>query len=275
MTQSVKKMPTPGGIGAGQTATVSLPLGLTYETIFIRMNVGVGDPAVATDVPVDDWGTYLDEIRLVVNGNVTYQIDAKDQVELNKIYKQPMVDGTLPIFLARPWMRTMGGEDQTAYKTAGGVDTFTMEIDVKAGIDLNSLEIYAHQSAGVEPWGAHLRMQRFHHQQGLVGVAEISDIPRANYHMLALHLTSDKIKQAEVIVNNNKIIDYDKSTRDTINILNGRENRAGYTTLDFQSKNRAVEAMPMKVQDFRLKLDFTETGTYAIYAESIVGAGGL
>lgn len=279
MTQSVKKMPTPGGIGAGQTATVSLPLGLTYETMFIRMNVDVGDPAVATDVPVDDWDQYIDEIRLLVDGNVKLQVTADFLVKLNKRYQQPMVAGTLPLFLSRPWMRSIGGEDQTSYKTgphqngAASVSTFTMEMDVKDGVAVNQLEVYAQQSPG-QPWGSHIEIHRYTHPQGLIGEAEISNLPKGPYHMLALHIDTDAIKRAEVLANNAKIIDYDKPVRDAFNVLQGRADVAGFTMLDFCTKNRAVEALPMLLQDFRLKLDFTSTGNYSIYAESVVGAAG-
>lgn len=273
--QSTKLMPTPGGIGAGQTATLNLPIGSTYEALSIRLRVNAGDPAVETDVTAGDWENYIDEIRLVVNGNTTYQISAKAQVYYNQTYGVEMVPGILPIPLSRPWMRTIGGEDQTAYKTASGVDTFTMEIDLKDGIDIVKLRVYADQSAGVAPWGAHLRMQRFHQQNGLVGVREISDLPRSNYTLLALHLDSDKIDDIEVNVNNVKVVQYDKPMREAVNVRNSRAIVSGWSLIDFQSKRRAIEAMPMNVQDFRLKLDFTEATQFVIYAESIVGAQGL
>jgi len=270
MTQQVKKMPTPGGIGPGQTATVSFPIGLTYERFYIEMNVD----ATPRDVPVAEWGDYVGEIRLLVDGEVTYQIDAKDLVSLNKFYNQPMIAGTLPIFLSRPWMRTMDGEDQTAYGTgpnangAASVSTFTMELELKTGKQFNSVQVYAKQSPS-KPWGTHLRLRRYTHPQALVGNAEISDIPRSAYHMLGLHVNTDAIERAEVLVNDNKVVDYGKSVRRTHNRIAGRMEQTGFTHIDFVAENRAVEAMPMNVADFRLKLGFTATGNYTIYAESI------
>ena len=81
MAKPVKKMPTPLGIGAGQTASVQLPLGLTYERLYIFANVD----AVPRDVPVSAWGTYVDEIRLMVDGDTKIQITAADLVSLFEI----------------------------------------------------------------------------------------------------------------------------------------------------------------------------------------------
>ena len=275
MTHSIRKMPSLGGIGAGETATLSFPLGLTYHQIMIRMNVDVGDPAVATDVPVEDWGNYIDEIRLDVNGENTFTMSAEALVQMNKHNGAQMIAGVLPIFLSRPWAQTAGGQDQTAYKTAAGVDTFTIEIDQKDGITVNSLEIYARQSAGMLPggqvlaWGPHLRVQRFRKQQGLVGPAEIADIPRNAYHLLALHVDTDKIERAEVVINNTKVVDVDKVTRDASHLFDKRTLVAGHTFLNFDSGGRLLEAMPMAVQDARFKFDFTEAGNYYLHTVSL------
>lgn len=270
MTRPVKKMPTPLGIGAGQTATVQLPLGLTYHRFYIRMNVDVS--GTATDVAVADWGTYIDEIRLIVDGDVKWQMDAADLVKMNQFYGQTMVAGVLPIFLSRPWMRTLGGEDQTAYGTAAGsIDNFAMEIDLKTGITINSLNVYATQSVGV-PFGPHLRIQKYVHNQGLTGPAEISNITRGNYSMCALHLNTAAITNVEVEVNNRQWLDFDKAIRNAHYELSGRTVQAGFTHIDFMAENRIGEAMPMNVSDFRLKLDFTATGNVSIYAESIAPA---
>ena len=266
MTRPLKKMPTPLGIGAGQTASVNLPLGLTYERLYIRANVD-GTPR---DVPAADWGNYIDEIRLLVDGDAKIQIDAADLVSLWQYYGETLVDGALPIFLSRPWMRTMGGEDQTGYGTAGGMSSFSLEMDLKTGITINSLNVYAVQSKG-KPFGAHYRLQRYIHNQGVTGEAEIADIVRGAYAMFGLHINTADITDAEVLADQRKIHDSDKVIRDAHGEVAGRVPQSGFTHLDFVSENRLNEAMPMAVSDFRLKLNFTSTGNNSIYAESIQG----
>lgn len=268
MTRTVKRMPTPLGIGAGQTASVNLPLGLTYERLYIRLNIQDG---TAVDVAAADWGNYIDEIRLMVDGDSKIQITAADLVKLNQFYGETIKDGSLPLFLSRPWMRTISGEDQTGYGTAGGVATFTLEMDLKAGINVNFLKVYAVQSAG-KPFGPHLRIQRFVHTQGVTGEAEIADIPRGQYAMLGLHVNTAAITDVEIHADNRKVLDFDKAIRAAHYEVAGRVPQTGFTHVDFCAENRLAEAMPMALQDFRMKLDFTGTGNFSIYAESVQGA---
>jgi len=266
MARPVKKMPTPLGIGAGQTAHCQLPLGLTYERLYIRANVD----AIPRDVPATDWGTYIDEIRLMVNGDAKITITAADLAKLNAYYGQTDTTGSLALFLSRPWMRTPDGEDQTAYGTLSGISSFSLEMDLKTGQTFNKVEVYAMQSPG-RPFGPHLRLQRYVHNQGVTGEAEIADIIRGQYALGALHVTTASIDDVELHVDNRKVMDMDKVIRTTHNTIAGRTEQAGMTHIDLLAENRLGQALPMAVSDFRLKADFTATGNFSIYAESIQG----
>lgn len=264
MAKPVKKMPTPLGVGAGQTASVQLPLGLTYERLYIYANVD-GTPR---DVPVSDWGDYIDEIRLLVDGDTKIQITAADLVKLNTYYGQSMKAGVLPLFLARPWMQTIEGQLQTAYGTKGGITSFAIEMDLKTGITVNKLEVYAMQAPG-RAFGPHLRIQRYVHNQGVTGEAEISDIMRGNYSMAALHVNTADIGEVEIMWDNRKILEMSKPIRAAHYDVIDRVPQAGFTHVDFLAENILAEALPMQVSDFRLKADFTATGNFSIYAESV------
>jgi hypothetical protein len=265
----IQKMPTPQGIGAGQTATVNLPIGPTYHRLNIRMNV---DADTARDVPISEWGSYIGEIRLMVNGENKIEIDAADLVSLNKYYGQDLKAGVLPIFLSQPWARTMSGEDTTAYGTASGVSTMTLEIDLKSGIAINELSVYAIQSEA-KPFGAHLRIQRFSDQMSLSGTKEISDLPKGTFNLLGLHFTSDKADLVEVLANNVKVHETDKVLRAAHVGVTGRVTQSGFTHVDFMSENRLADVLPMALSDFRVKLDFeTAPGSFKIYSLTMRGA---
>lgn len=264
MAKPVKKMPTPLGVGAGQTASVQLPLGLTYERLYMYANVD----ATPRDVPVAEWGTYIDEVRLLVDGDAKITITAADLVSLNQYYGQSMVAGVLPLFLARPWMQTIEGQLQTAYGTKGGISSFSLEMDVKSDVTINTLDVYAQQSPG-RPFGPHLRLQRYVHNQGVTGMAEISDIMRGNYSMAALHVNTANIGEVEILWDNRKILEMTKPIRAAHYDVIDRVPQSGFTHVDFLSENILAEALPMAVSDFRLKADFTGTGNFSIYAESV------
>lgn len=266
----IERMPTPGSIAAGQTATVNLPLGPTYHRLNIRM-AATNDVDPVADVPVADWGLYIGEIRLMVNGDTRIEIDAADLVKMNQYYGQSLDAGVLPLFLSQPWMRTWQGEDNTAYGTAAGMASFTLEMDLKAGATIGKLEVYAVQSEP-KPFGGHLRIQRFSQQMGLQGVKEVSDLPLGAYNMLAMHLSTASIDKVEILANNVKVIEMDKVIRNAHQKVIDRVPQTGMTHIDFLTERRLGEALYMGLTDFRAKLEFTaDNVNYKLYAVSMQG----
>lgn len=266
MARVIRKMSAPNTKEAGETATASLPIGMTYDQLFIDMIATKnGDPAAK--VPVNDWGSYIGEIRLMVNGDAKFTIDAADLVKFNKYYAQEMVPGVLPIFLARPWMRTVDGEDSTSYKTGAGVDSFFIEMDLKDGITVSTLKISAMQSPG-QQWGPHLSIRKMTHAQSLVGKAEITQLRRGGFAKFAMHVTTTEIDDVELVVNTREFVKMSKSVRSAHNAILGRVEQPGMTHIDLAG-NRLGEAVPMNVQSFHLNLDFTDTGNSTIYTETL------
>ena len=270
MTNKLSKMPSVEGVGLGQTASVRLPRGLTYEALYIVGKADIDSAGVA-DIAVADWGDVIGEIRLMVNGDAKITIDAADLVSLNKFYGTEMVAGMLPLNLARTHMRTIGGERQTSYGTLG-MDTFMLEFDiVGSGVASISLSVYAVQSLPT-PWGPHLGIKRFFRNQGVTGEAQIDDIPRGAYAMLAAHIKTADIGEVQVLGDNREIIDTVPAVRDGHHKRAGRTPQSGFTHVDFHAENILAEALPMALQDFRINADFTSTGNFAIYTEGLYGA---
>ncbi|QIE44462.1 hypothetical protein G5B38_02365 [Pseudohalocynthiibacter aestuariivivens] len=260
----IRKMAALQGVAAGQTATGNLPLGATYEILYIYMNV---DDSGATDVGHADWGDYLGEIKLMVDGDAKYTMDAADLAAYAKRNGQTLVAGVLPIFLLRPWIMTPNGQDQTSYGTAGGIQTFQIEIDIKSGVTVNKLEVSAQQSQG-KPFGAHMAMRKYHLNHGVTGPFEVTELRRSAYNISALHIASAAIEGVEVTINNNQATKTTKPIRAAHDAVYKKAGQSGYTVVDF-APNRIKDAIFMNVQDFRLTLDFTATGNSALYAESI------
>lgn len=279
MANQIKKMPTPLGIGAGQTATCDLPTGLTYNRLMIEMNVNDGSNDV--DVPIADWGDYLDELRLLVDGDAKIRVDASDLVAINKFRGQSMVAGVLPLFLAQPYFALPESEFSTGYDTGGpdgrpSVSSFSLEMDQKAGITVNSLNVYAKRESTGRAFfdTVHYRIQKYTHNQGVVGQAEISDIRKNAYSMLGYHITTDDIGDVEIEHANREVLQMSKLVRDADADVRKRVPQTGYTHIDFVSDDVIIGALPMQVQDHRIIADFTATGNFNIYAESINGAAG-
>lgn len=272
-------LPTPQGIGAGQTATLNLPLGPTYDRIDIEMKTGAG---AGTDVATADWASNIEDIRLVVNGRTQIEISAADLVKMNQFYGLTPVAGVLSLHLNAPWARTIGGEDLGGYGTAGGMASFTLEIDLKPGITINKLRC-RYVQGDTKPYGPHTTIRRLAKSFAAVGLDEVADIPRGVYNLLGLHITDGNIGHVEVEAEGTVQHDTEAKSRLNQYAITGRTKQTDMTHIDFVPQNRIAfvngsgaiqaEAFPMALQDFRLKLDFTSApNTYEIYTYAIEGA---
>ncbi|WP_430448737.1 major capsid protein P2 [Rhodophyticola sp.] len=274
MVRSLRKMATPLGIVPGETATLNLPLGLTYDRLDIEMNVDVS--TVATDVPIANWGDYIDEVRLIVDGQTLYQAEASFMVAYALYHGQALVPGVLPLFLERPWMLTTADQMITSYGTANGtVGSLTMEIDLKAGITVNHLRVWSKRSPPRD-WGSHLRLQRHAHNQSVGGEAELQMFSPGPYGMLTMHLDTAAISDLQVISNNRIVKESNALLRAADQATAGRTPQTGYTHVDFLTEDIMTEMLDMRVDDFRLKPTFTGSGPGAvsIYTETLRAAFG-
>ena len=269
--RSIRKLPTPQGIGAGQTATCQVPIGLTYHNFGIRMNVG-GTPA---DVAKANWGSNIEEIRLNINGDSKIRINAEDLVALHDYYGTPVKDGVLPVNLSQHRMRTPQGEDFTAYGTQG-LQSMTLEMDIASGVTINELSVYGVVSAGT-PLGAHYTLRQYTVPQGVTGEREISELKRGRFGMLAFHLKSPNatpdIDTVEVEANNAKIHEYDRPIADAFYSMSERTLQTKWTHGDLAFTDRISHAQNMDLADFRVRADFNGTGNFLLFTENVEGAG--
>jgi hypothetical protein len=276
-------LPTPQGIGAGQTATLNMALGPTYNRIDIRCNANIS--GTATDLAFANWPTVFGDIRIMVDGNTKIEATAEFLAKRAQQYGYSLAAGVLPIFLAMPWARTITGEDIGAYGTAGGMSSFTLEMDIKAGQTINALKVYSEQTAA-RPFMKHTAIRRFAKSFGATGLDEVSDLPRGAHNLLALDITHANIGDIEVFASgsdgqSNRIHNSDKAIRAQDLLVSGRVQQAALTHIDFAPRDRIYvetaggvisETQAMALNDFRLRLQFEDQpDTYNIYETSIMG----
>lgn len=279
MTKRNVLMPSAQGVAPGQTATINLPIGWTYEDFDVQVsaNLGTGDALV----PVANWGDVFSEVRLVVNGKVTYRAPGDFIADLAEFYGETLVAGSLPILLARSWMRLEAGWLMGAYGT-NGMRTFDLEMDIKSSVTaVSSLKVFAGQSLSprgpgeafhpvLDVWGYHYELNKFNHTQGATGDADIADIPpRGAYRVLGMHIGTDSISDLSLEVDGLKALDSDATSRAARLAKSKRVKQTGYTHLDFIADNMYERSQPMALQDMRLKPTFTGTGTFNVFVESI------
>ena len=263
----LQKLPAPQGVAANETATLRIPLGPTYNALFLELYSGAGPTAVSAA----NMDAGISEIRLIVDGDVKIRGSAAFFRKRAAYYGEPFVAGMLPIFLVNPWARTIGGEDSTGYGTVGGsMAQFTLEVDFTGTLTTPTMQVYADQS-DPKPFGRHLRIQKYADNYGFIGVHEMVNIPALGPHRLtAIHIESTDIGQVEVDANNVRQHFSTALLRSQRLQSSGRVPQAGFTHLDFVTQNRMDESLPLALTDFRIKASFTAApGAFNIYAETI------
>ena len=271
MPRIIKELPAFQAIAAGQEATLNAPVGLTYHQILLRYIADV--TATPTDATPAVFAADIDEIRWVIDAETKWQLSGAELNALNNYYQVPAIDGAFPLLFSRPWQRTMGGEDEIAYGTAGGsVQTATLEIDINpaaANPKLSAFAVLGPPSA----LGRHVAMRRFGQTYaGGVGEFEISDLPRGPYATSAIHFDTANIGDVEVEVDQRKVYEADQAIADAYTVQTDRTPQAGFTHVDFAPTNRLGDVLPLQVQDFRIKLGMTAaTPTFRAIMERVEG----
>ena len=214
MTLRRKLLPTFTAIAAGQTATCNLDLGKRYHIIWLEL----GNNAVAANALSD----LVNEIRVKINGKVQRTHTA---VELNacngvngSIYteKTSGTDGQanrrhyLPIYFAEPW-RNGNAEAQAMALNAVGINSFSVELDVKAGLAAPIVQgFYEYDSAVRGDPGYFTKWIR--QTLGAVGtVQDFNTIDRRDF-LQAIHLfpttgTSVRVNSVKFTLNGEAILD--------------------------------------------------------------------
>lgn len=262
-----KKMPNGSGIGAGQTATFNLPLGVTYHQLMFRIQADLGSGVV--DVPKASLGTVLGEIRLYIDGQETIRVDAADLAAILTYKGQTVKDGALPLMFSDPAQRTAAGEDAPAIGTAD-IQSLSLEIDIKAGVTSPSLTVYGLLGPQT-PLGQFYAIKKYPFNVGNTGIRELQDMPRSDYRITKMHIGTDDIDSVQVEANQRILRDFDRVIGEAAAVQTGKVWQTGWTHIDFTISDRLSDFLPMLLEDFRVRLDMTATGNFNLYTEEIRG----
>jgi len=265
------KMPSMANVGAGQTATLNCPVGLTYDLISIEYSGKKADGT--TDVTLDD----LQNIELRVNGKTIQSF--KDGLELDRInqyHGRGAASGILNLWQVRPEMANLRDQRLTALGTRD-VQTLSLHIDGESTLTSLSLSAKAVQS---EPqnMGAITKIKAFPTSFAVSGEVEIDNLPRAGGVMIGcLHLFKSDVSNVEVEVNSIKAFD---STKDYSEEMQGRYKKtpqtASATHVDFMLEGDLSQAMDTRgVQDFRIRPTLDTAGYLRTVVEYIDGFAGI
>lgn len=270
-------MPTFNGVGVSQTATLDLPLGLTYHQLLFVLGGTTFAPS------------NIAEIRVKANGRTIYTVDGDD---LNVISKfDGRVGGASHLFLdfERYGLLTRGAREVTAIGTGAPLNTnkdsakynptplstLQVEVDIDGAAVAPTLSAQASQS-GPRPLGMMRHRRKFVYSPSAAGDFEISNLPRG--------LLIDKvyIKSAGGFVtglkvdrDNFRLFDRTATVNDLVQADGVRVAQANWYVYDPTEDGYGAESMVSKnVSDLRFIVTVSAADTLTLYVDYLGGFAG-
>ena len=161
------------GLGAGNTAVIKLGIGLTYETLVIRM-AKAGVPATRADME-----TMLGNIRITVSGDEKMNISVKQLIaDVEYYFPGAIADsGNLVIPFWRSYMESVDAQLGPNYGTTDQT-SIVVEIAQLGGSTIDSMVVIPRINPLAEALGAHIITRKWTIPCPSAGVFQYADLPR-------------------------------------------------------------------------------------------------
>lgn len=258
------KLPNLQNVSAGGTATLSCPVGLTYDVITLE-HTGVT-------------AAQIKDIEVRVNGKVLQEYKNGDQVNaLNTYYGRGTSAGFLELWFIRPELDTVKEQRLTALGT-GDIQTLDISLEIDALATAPAITAYAIQS---EPaaLGVITKIRRFPLTFSAGGEQDISNLPLNGARIAAMHLESSvDISKTRVLVNSVDVFEATDKVAAQIQNRYGRtaDSASDYFRADFMLEGDLSQAIITQgVQDFRVKPTLAGGGQVDVLVEYLDGFNGL
>jgi hypothetical protein len=274
MAKTFRKMPSFNGVAEGQTATLDLPIGLTYHGLLLTLG-GTFVPANITRMLLKANGRPIrDETGAFINtANLFHG-------------KQGITDNLLYLDFERPGLKMKGQEELTAIGTGmpanldqnselynpTPIGNLQLELDI-SGSTNPTLSAKALQS-GARPTGAIIKRRRFIRNPSGAGDYEIADLPKGDLidkiwightgNVTSVYIDRDNYRSFDRTVAENSLMQ-----------LNGiRTPQTNYYVIDMTERGNGDEMLVSAVLDFRLYVTTSDADTLTIYVDYLGGLNG-
>jgi hypothetical protein len=263
MPKTTRKMPSFEGVAAGQTATLRMPIGRTYEQLLITY----GGATLAQ----------LNELRIVANGEVIHRITEFTKLDsMNKFEGRTAASGVIVFDFNRYNLRTRAGEEFTALGTGvfddpRKITTLTAEIDIDAAATSPTLSAKAIQSPP-QNLGLVLKTRQYTYTAGASGEFEIADLPKGdtiNKIYIGNHTANVYTK---LVIERDNFIEFERSIaeNEAIQTDGVRVPQSDYVVYDPTESGNGSESLATGgVQDLRIRLTLTNAGQVPLTVETI------
>lgn len=258
-------------IGAGQKATLSLPVGaLAYHQL--RLNYGtttVGGPTRA------NMEAEIESVRINLDGVTQREFTAAELFKINAYHGHAVRDGSLPIFFSEPWRRTVQGEDVLAWRV-GDISTFQVEVEIAAGASAPTLDaraIYDDIPVKGSAMGPVVKWRRFNINNSATGIRNFTDFPKQNPYY-AIHCFTGNIN--DVRVETDQRVWWDMKEAQMIDFLidQGFTPQTDMYHIDFAPTARVADVLPTlvggrEIGTFKVDFDMGAASGFNVVTETL------
>lgn len=275
MARNFPQLPSFSNVSAGNTATLELPLGKTYD----KLHVNYSGVTLAQ----------MKNIRLEVNNKAILEFaDGQALQDYNKYYGRNSVAGVLDFHFKRDEMKTLQearafslGTSSQPYPDGNGnmitpdqIANVTLRIEIDAAAAAPALEAYAIQS-NPAPIGFITKVKNTFVALN-AGVTEIDRLVRTA-RIGAIHIKSAAaITRVEVELDSMKIYELPLTLAEKIQVDHGRQPQDGLVSQDFILEGDMLQALAMAgTQDFRLRIFSDDAAPATIWVEYFDGLKGI
>ncbi len=258
--RSIIKLNRIPNVEAGNSCSLKLPLGQTYENVHLTYS-GV-TPAQIKNVRIELNGRLLTEYKTM-----------QELLDHNKRMKRHMAEGTATFHFVEPELKGVKTTDliQQRMFSLGTVGLSSAEIkfDIDAEVANPVIEAKAEKSLGTAPgWLAHRRSTMVNLNNG---ITEIDNLPKpVGYRIAAIHIKAVGVESVEYYIDGTRWRDgLNKVDNNYVLRQNNREPLDNTYTLDFMLQGDVYQSVALtdKIQDMRLKIESTVQGQAQIIVE--------
>lgn len=261
MARKFPKLPSIQNVVAGSTASLSVPLGVTYHCINLTYaGVNLSE---------------MKNIEVKLNGKTIQEFaDGQRLSDMNRHYGRHTEAGILSIWFERPELDNLMLRRATCIGTEG-IGTFQITFDIDAGATAPVIEAFATVSPN-RPLGVITKVKRWVVSNSVTGVKEVADLPRAG-RIASIFIHKADVLDCEVSVNSHKVYELDKALGAKVQKDYGRvPDGAKYTALEFMLEGDPAQALVVEgAQDFRLRPNFETAGSADVVVEYLSPLAGL
>jgi hypothetical protein len=288
-----QKLPRPTGVAASGSVVGVLPIGLSYETLFLvyagtlSVSMMSNIRIVANGKPIQEYrtGTELDTLnqynkRTASATNSILMIDFNRRLLLRQDYRELTKLGTgMPVDLRQTVGKAANGADiPNPNYNPFPVQTLTVEMDLSSSVGATgTLSLYALQSQPA-PTGLLRKVRKFTHNPTATPF-DIADYPKGDM-INAIYLLSTTGGTTGVKITNVKLLRENYTVFDRTRVLNNiiqtdggiRTPQTGVFVLDTTEEELGDQVITTAgVNDLRLTIDFSTTPTVLASTVDFIG----